>query len=167
VYDFVSTEREVVFYVNKAPRIIIADVLAEMSKVVSEDHPLTLRLLEISAHRIVSIIENEVSADIITDNNSPNSKSFSTTCKHYYCLEVLRKEPCNIHYLISGYYRAEEIPDEEKTIGSNEVLVQVAHFHRQARSTFGVPFLIKVIRLLAKSSQNIYIKHTIGFEIEV
>ncbi|ODN03308.1 Ubiquitin carboxyl-terminal hydrolase 7 [Orchesella cincta] len=110
-----QAEREVVFYVNKAPRIIVADVLTEMSKVVSEDHPVTLRLLEISAHRIVSVIENEISADIITNNNSPNR-----------------------------YYRAEEIPDEEKTIGPNEVLVQVAHFHKEARSTFGIPFLIKV-----------------------
>lgn len=67
------TEREVVFYVNKAPRITVADVLNEMSKVVSEDHTGTLRLLEISAHRIVNVIENDVSADVINNNNSPNS----------------------------------------------------------------------------------------------
>lgn len=44
----------------------------------------------------------------------------------------------------TGYYRAEEIPDEERTLGANDTLVQVAHFHKEARSTFGVPFFIKV-----------------------
>ncbi len=71
--SYLCTEREVVFYVNKAPRITVADVLNEMSKVVSEDHTGTLRLLEISAHRIVNVIENDVSADVINNNNSPNS----------------------------------------------------------------------------------------------
>lgn len=64
------------FYVNKAPRITVADVLAEMSKVVLEDHPITLRLLEISAHRIVNIVDNDINADCITTTNSPNSKIF-------------------------------------------------------------------------------------------
>lgn len=73
------SEREVVFYVNKAPRIVVSDILNEMSKVVSEEHPVTLRLLEISAHKIVNIIENDVTADIITNNNSPNSKYTTTT----------------------------------------------------------------------------------------
>ncbi|XP_013388428.1 ubiquitin carboxyl-terminal hydrolase 7 [Lingula anatina] len=41
-------------------------------------------------------------------------------------------------------YRIEEIPVEELHIGSDEVLVPVAHFHKEVFSTFGVPFLLKM-----------------------
>ena len=43
-----------------------------------------------------------------------------------------------------GYYRAEEIPPDEVSMATDEIMVQVAHFHKEARSTFGVPFLMKV-----------------------
>lgn len=41
-------------------------------------------------------------------------------------------------------YRIEEIPMEEVTLGDNETLIPVAHFHKEVFSTFGVPFLLKI-----------------------
>lgn len=48
-------------------------------------------------------------------------------------------------YSYIGYYRAEEIPEEEVDVNQgSEVIVPVAHFHKEPRSTFGIPFLVKV-----------------------
>jgi len=49
-----------------------------------------------------------------------------------------------IFLLFAGYYRAEEIQLEETNLEGDELLVQVAHFHKEPRSTFGIPFLMKV-----------------------
>lgn len=61
-----------------------------------------------------------------------------------------------------GYYRAEEIPEEEvEVLQGSELIVPVAHFHKEARSTFGVPFLIKV------SSQRHYQKSRLCINIKL
>jgi len=57
-------------------------------------------------------------------------------------------------YLSLGYYRAEEILPEEMDIGPNACLVTVAHFHKDARSTFGFPVLLKVIYTIVFISVN-------------
>jgi len=41
-------------------------------------------------------------------------------------------------------FRIEEIPSDEVTLADDEVLVPVAHFHRETFSTFAVPFLLKI-----------------------
>lgn len=41
-------------------------------------------------------------------------------------------------------YRIEDTPKEELRLDSNEFLVPVAHFHKEAYQTFGVPFLLKI-----------------------
>ncbi len=41
-------------------------------------------------------------------------------------------------------YRVEEIPKQQETVGEQELLVPVAHFHKEIYSTFGHPFLVKV-----------------------
>ncbi|XP_071522080.1 ubiquitin carboxyl-terminal hydrolase 7 isoform X1 [Panulirus ornatus] len=41
-------------------------------------------------------------------------------------------------------YRIEEIPTEELHIADDEMLIPVAHFHKEIFSTFGIPFLFKV-----------------------
>ncbi|KAJ8318152.1 hypothetical protein KUTeg_003243 [Tegillarca granosa] len=41
-------------------------------------------------------------------------------------------------------YRIEEIPKDQVNLGSDEVLIPVAHFHKEVFSTFGVPFLLKI-----------------------
>jgi ubiquitin carboxyl-terminal hydrolase 7 len=41
-------------------------------------------------------------------------------------------------------HRIEEIPKDEVTLSVDEVLVPVAHFHKDIFSTFGTPFFIKV-----------------------
>jgi ubiquitin carboxyl-terminal hydrolase 7 len=117
-YSPEDQEREVVFYVNKQPRILVKDVLGELARVISEEEnkPVrNLRLVEISSHRICNIVDEDASADIIQNNTSA-----------------------------TRYYRAEEILPEEVDISPPECLVQVAHFHKDPRSTFGIPFLIKI-----------------------
>ncbi|XP_071107818.1 ubiquitin carboxyl-terminal hydrolase 7-like [Haliotis cracherodii] len=41
-------------------------------------------------------------------------------------------------------YRVEEVPKEESVISEDELLLPVAHFHKEVFSTFGVPFLLKI-----------------------
>jgi ubiquitin carboxyl-terminal hydrolase 7 len=115
-YNREDTEREVVFYVSKHPRILVKDMLAEISRVLAEDDkPLKhLRLVEVVSHRIASIVEDEMSADVVQNA------------------------------AVNRYYRAEEIFPEDTASGQDEIIVQIAHFHKEARSTFGVPFFFKI-----------------------
>ncbi|XP_030755284.1 ubiquitin carboxyl-terminal hydrolase 7 isoform X3 [Sitophilus oryzae] len=41
-------------------------------------------------------------------------------------------------------YRIEEVPRDELILADDEMLISCAHFHKEAFSTFGVPFLIKI-----------------------
>ncbi|XP_015588700.1 ubiquitin carboxyl-terminal hydrolase 7 isoform X2 [Cephus cinctus] len=41
-------------------------------------------------------------------------------------------------------YRIEEIPRDELNLAEGEMLVPVAHFHKDVYSTFGIPFLFKI-----------------------
>jgi len=41
-------------------------------------------------------------------------------------------------------YRVEEIPPDELNVADDEILIPVAHFHRETFSTFGIPFILKI-----------------------
>ncbi|XP_050425413.1 ubiquitin carboxyl-terminal hydrolase 7 isoform X1 [Adelges cooleyi] len=58
------------------------------------------------------------------------------------------------------YYRVEEIPKDELEINENELLVPVNHFAKEVYSTFGTPFLIKIVHeeTLASVKERIAIK---------
>lgn len=78
---FCVSERELVFYVNKAPRITVRDILNEIAKVLNNEKkpPGTLsgrniRLVEVSSHRIAQIIDEETSSELIMNNNTANRK---------------------------------------------------------------------------------------------
>lgn len=47
-------------------------------------------------------------------------------------------------------YRVEEIPNDELELSDNELLVPVNHFSKEVYSTFGTPFLIKIIEVSSK-----------------
>ncbi|XP_032457106.1 ubiquitin carboxyl-terminal hydrolase 7 isoform X1 [Nasonia vitripennis] len=44
----------------------------------------------------------------------------------------------------SKIYRIEEIPKDELNLSEDEILVPVAHFHKDVFSTFGIPFFFKI-----------------------
>ena len=44
----------------------------------------------------------------------------------------------------SKTYRIEEVPKDELKLESGEFVVPVAHFHKEAYQTFGIPFLLKL-----------------------
>jgi len=48
-------------------------------------------------------------------------------------------------------YRVEEVPTDELELGENELLVPVNHFSKEVYSTFGTPFLIKIIHVSESS----------------
>ena len=50
----------------------------------------------------------------------------------------------NLNTLGTRAYRIEEIPKDEVIIADDEMLVPVAHFHKEIYSTFGIPFLFKI-----------------------
>jgi ubiquitin carboxyl-terminal hydrolase 7 len=41
-------------------------------------------------------------------------------------------------------YRIEEIPRDEWNLADDEMLIPVAHFHKDVYASFGIPFFIKV-----------------------
>jgi len=47
-------------------------------------------------------------------------------------------------------YRVEEVPTDEMELSDNELLVPVNHFSKEVYSTFGTPFLIKIIHVSEK-----------------
>jgi len=47
-------------------------------------------------------------------------------------------------------YRVEEIPKNEMELNENELLVPVNHFSKEVYSTFGTPFLIKIVHVCYK-----------------
>lgn len=56
-------------------------------------------------------------------------------------------------FFIYFYYyafRVEEIPKDEMELNDNELLVPVNHFSKEVYSTFGTPFLIKIVHVCYK-----------------
>merc|ERR1712037_707306 len=47
-------------------------------------------------------------------------------------------------------YRIEEIPPDQRDLTEDEMLVPVAHYQKEAYSTFGHPFLLKVKERIQK-----------------
>lgn len=50
----------------------------------------------------------------------------------------------NLSPLSTRSYRIEEIPKDELNLADDEMLVPVAHFHKDIYSTFGIPFYFKI-----------------------
>lgn len=53
----------------------------------------------------------------------------------------------DVKYVYFWSYRVEEIPRDELELKENELLVPVNHFSKEVYSTFGTPFLIKIIHV--------------------
>ncbi|BET01842.1 ubiquitin carboxyl-terminal hydrolase [Nesidiocoris tenuis] len=111
-------EKDIILYPNKGATV--ADLLDEAKKTVelSPDGSGKLRLLEITCFRIHPLSPKD---DMLLDTLSAS----------------LTNPPSKI-------FRIEEIPKDEVNLGSDELLVPVAHFYKDVFSTFGTPFLIKV-----------------------
>lgn len=50
----------------------------------------------------------------------------------------------NLSMSCTKLYRIEEIPTDELNLAEGEMLVPVAHFHKDVFSTFGIPFFFKI-----------------------
>lgn len=60
---------------------------------------------------------------------------------------IIYRPDMNIDHLTNTTqksYRIEEIPPDQRDLAEDEMLVPVAHYQKEAYSTFGHPFLIKV-----------------------
>lgn len=83
--------------------------------------------------------------------------------KHYFGIFLIVNFFLLFIYLFFFVYRVEEIPNDELELNDNELLVPVNHFSKEVYSTFGTPFLIKIVhvRKIKKLKTNIikvYIK---------
>merc|ERR1712029_1232800 len=50
----------------------------------------------------------------------------------------------SLTFQASKTYRIEEVPTDQVAVGEDEMIVPVAHFHREAYVAFGTPFLVKI-----------------------
>ncbi|XP_037936694.1 ubiquitin carboxyl-terminal hydrolase 7-like [Teleopsis dalmanni] len=120
VSNDLKEEKELVLYINKND--YVKELLEEAAEKIqfSENSQKQLRLLKVSNHKIVAIIEQNV--------------SFETLQKSYEPMI-----PCNPQKT----FRIEEIPTEDLQLTENEMLIPVTHFSKELYNAFGVPFLIK------------------------
>lgn len=107
-------EKELVLYPNKNGRV--SDLLEEGKKHIdlSENGSGKLRLLEVISYKIYTVQREDMLLEALNPSGATKS------------------------------YRIEEIPKDQVNLGSDEVLIPVAHFHKEVFSTFGVPFLLKI-----------------------
>lgn len=56
-------------------------------------------------------------------------------------------------------YRIEEIPKDELNLADDEMLVPVAHFHKDVFSTFGTPFFFKIKHVSTVQTAVFYFFH--------
>lgn len=108
-------EKELMLYPNK--RGLVSDLLEEAKKQVelSPDGSGKLRIFELQACKIGPMLREEVGLDQL---NQPGG--------------------------VVKVYRIEEIPKDEVDLQEDEMLLPVAHFHKEIFSTFGIPFFIKI-----------------------
>ena len=64
-------------------------------------------------------------------------------------------------------YRIEEIPNDELNLAEDEMLIPVAHFHKEVFSTFGIPFFFKVkqVSRLEWTMKYVYQWATLAWQI--
>ncbi|XP_075231892.1 ubiquitin-specific protease 7 isoform X3 [Lycorma delicatula] len=107
-------EKELTLYPNKNGTV--ADLLEEAKKAVelSPDGSGKLRIVEVSCSKIQTGPKDDMPLEQLNSLN--NTK----------------------------IYRIEEIPKDEMNIAEDEMLIPVAHFHKDTFSTFGIPFLLKI-----------------------
>lgn len=58
-------------------------------------------------------------------------------------------------------YRIEEIPNDELNLAEDEMLVPVAHFHKDIFSTFGIPFFFKIKHVSTAKYEDVFFKANI------
>lgn len=108
-------EKELTLYPSKNGTV--AELLEEAKKCVelSPDGSGKLRILEVNCNKIHPGPKDDVHLETLTA--TPNT---------------------------SKIYRIEEIPKDELNLAEDEMLIPVAHFHKDIYSAFGIPFLLKV-----------------------
>ncbi|XP_070580003.1 ubiquitin carboxyl-terminal hydrolase 7-like [Ptychodera flava] len=107
-------EEELMLYPNKGDSV--AGLLREARKqiTISENGSGKLRLLEVIGNKIFQIQKDDIYLDCL--NTTGSSKT----------------------------YRIEEIPVDQQHPKEDEMLICVAHFHKEVFATFGVPFLLRI-----------------------
>lgn len=110
----IKEEKELVLYPSKNGTV--ADLLEEAKKQVelAENGSGRLRLLEIISYKVFAVQREDFPLDNL--NNPAGTKSL----------------------------RIEEIPRDELEMSDDELLIPVAHYHKEVFSTFGIPFLLKL-----------------------
>nr|CAB3267570.1 ubiquitin carboxyl-terminal hydrolase 7-like [Phallusia mammillata] len=93
----------------------VASVLEECRKKLNIDDSHELRLLEVVGNKICEILRREKPLEELT--------SYGQAAR---------------------LYRIEIVPDDQKEIGDDEVLICTVHFHKEIYNTFGTPILIKI-----------------------
>lgn len=80
----------------------------------------------------------------LTDNGSGKLRLLEIIS--YKILAVQKEELALDHLVVGGTktYRVEEVPSEENSLHSDEMLIPVAHFQKEMYQTFGLPFLLKI-----------------------
>ncbi|KAL0278652.1 UNVERIFIED_CONTAM: hypothetical protein PYX00_000410 [Menopon gallinae] len=108
-------EKELILYPNK--RGFVSDLLEEAKKQVelSPDGSGKLRIFELQSCKIGPMLKEEAG------------------------LESLSQPGVQVKV-----YRIEEIPKDEVELQDDEMLLPVAHFHKEMYSTFGIPFFLKI-----------------------
>jgi len=115
-------EKELTLYPNKNGKVEQLLEEAKQHVTMEANGSGQLRLLDIVAHKIHCVNRPETPIDALSATSSAATTASS-----------------------SKVYRIEEVPLDQVNVNpEDELIVPVAHFHREAYSAFGNPFLIKI-----------------------
>lgn len=128
----------------------VADLLAEARKQLA-----TLTNNTTSANTTTPDQQHNTTpaATAANPNNSVNNSQFVASAKlrlveiSSFKISSIPLESMSLDTLTAAgtrTFRVEEVPSGEQPVLDDEILVPVAHFHKEAFSTFGTPFLLKL-----------------------
>ena len=93
---------------------------------------------------VATLLEEAKKQVEFSENGSGKLRLLEISCNK---LSPGPKDDVPLENLNSGnnkIYRIEEVPKDELNLADDEMLVPVAHFHKDVFSTFGIPFLFKI-----------------------
>jgi len=113
-------EKELVLYPNRNATVsdLFGEALGSGQLDLDAGGTGKLRLLEIFSNKVNSICRPDASLEVLLSQQANSNKSF----------------------------RLEEVPLDEQELKEGEILVPVAHFNKEIYTTFGSPFLIKIVQ---------------------
>lgn len=103
---------------------------------------------------VANLLEEAKKQVELSENGSGKLRILEMTCNKLSPGPVDETPLDHLNTSGTKLYRIEEIPVDEVNLAEGEMLVPVAHFHKEVFSTFGIPFFFKIKHVSDVSNLN-------------